>query len=197
VASERWQRFAFRPDDIVISTPAKCGTTWMQTIIGMLVFDRIDLGAPISTISPWLDMLTYTDEETFRLLEEQRHRRFIKTHTPLDGVPRLPSVNYIAVIRHPLDVALSYRDHDENLDSERLVELRTTAAGPDDTEDGSLGDALNVRKSERHPEDEPGALKSLEGHPRRQLTYAAVDDTPTPTPLSFIWSAGWSQTSDW
>lgn len=59
VDSERWDRFRFWPDDIVISTPAKCGTTWMQTIIGMLVLDRIDLGAPISTISPWLDMLTY------------------------------------------------------------------------------------------------------------------------------------------
>jgi aryl sulfotransferase len=115
VDSERWDRFLFRPDDIVISTPAKCGTTWMQTIIGMLVLDRIDLGAPISTISPWLDMLTYTDEETFRLLQEQRHRRFIKTHTPLDGVPRLTSVTYITMVRHPLDVALSYRDHDENL----------------------------------------------------------------------------------
>jgi aryl sulfotransferase len=140
VDSERWDRFLFRPDDIVISTPAKCGTTWMQTIIGMLVLDRIDLGAPISTISPWLDMLTYTDEEMFHLLEEQRHRRFIKTHTPLDGVPRLPSVTYITMVRHPLDVALSYRDHDKNLVSERLVELRTTAAGPDDSEDGLFDD---------------------------------------------------------
>jgi hypothetical protein len=83
----------------------------MQTIVGMLVLDRIDLGRPISTISPWLDMLIYTDEEIFRLLEEQKHRRFIKTHTPLDGVPCLPLVTYITVIRHPLDVALSYRDH--------------------------------------------------------------------------------------
>jgi aryl sulfotransferase len=140
VDSERWERFAFRSDDVVISTPAKCGTTWMQTIVGMLVLDQIDLGAPISTLSPWLDMLIYTDEEMFHLLEEQRHRRFIKTHTPLDGVPRLPSVTYITVIRHPLDVALSYRDHDKNLDSERLVALRTTAAGPDDSEDGLFDD---------------------------------------------------------
>jgi aryl sulfotransferase len=140
VDSERWERFAFRSDDVVISTPAKSGTTWMQTIVGMLVLDRVDLGAPISTLSPWLDMLIYTDEEMFHLLEEQRHRRFIKTHTPLDGVPHLSSVTYIAVIRHPLDVALSYRDHDKNLDSDRLVELRTAAAGPDDSEDRLFDD---------------------------------------------------------
>ena len=39
-----------------------------------------------------------------------------------------------------MDVALSYRDHDKNLDSERLVELRTTAAGPDDSENGLFDD---------------------------------------------------------
>lgn len=27
--NERWDGFVLRPDDIVISTPAKCGTTWM------------------------------------------------------------------------------------------------------------------------------------------------------------------------
>jgi aryl sulfotransferase len=31
----RWDRFAFRDDDVVISTPSKCGTTWMQNIVGM------------------------------------------------------------------------------------------------------------------------------------------------------------------
>jgi aryl sulfotransferase len=140
VDNERWERFAFRSDDVIISTPAKCGTTWMQTIVGMLVLDRVDLGAPIDTISPWLDMLIYTDGEMFRLLEEQRHRRFMKTHTPLDGVPRLPSVTYITMIRHPLDVALSYRDHDENLDFERIVALRTTASGPAETEESLFED---------------------------------------------------------
>jgi aryl sulfotransferase len=145
VDSERWQRFPFRSDDVVISTPAKCGTTWMQTIVGMLVLDRVDLGVPIDAISPWLDMLIYTDEEMFRLLEEQRHRRFIKTHTPLDGLPRLPSVTYITMSRHPLDVALSYRDHDKNLDSKRLEALRTTASGPGESEESLFDDEPKER----------------------------------------------------
>jgi hypothetical protein len=130
--SARWERFSFRPGDVVISTPSKCGTTWMQTIVGMLLLNRVDLGAPISTLSPWLDMLIHTDEEVFGLLEQQTHRRFIKTHTPLDGVPRLDGVTYIAMIRHPLDVALSNADHFENELGERAIELRTQAAGPPD-----------------------------------------------------------------
>ncbi|MGZ5329095.1 MAG: sulfotransferase domain-containing protein, partial [Actinomycetota bacterium] len=128
----RWERFVFRPDDVVISTPAKCGTTWMQTIVGMLLLDRVDLGAPIATISPWLDMLTRTDDEVFGLLDAQTHRRFIKTHAPLDGIPRHDPVTYITVVRHPLDVALSDRDHNENQREDRLVELRLAASGEPD-----------------------------------------------------------------
>lgn len=130
--SGRWERFAFRPDDVVISTPSKCGTTWMQTIVGMLLLDRIDLGAPIATISPWLDMLIRTDDEVFDLLERQTHRRFIKTHTPLDGVPRHETVTYLALIRHPLDVAVSDRDHGDNQRTERTTELRVAASGEPD-----------------------------------------------------------------
>jgi aryl sulfotransferase len=127
--SARWERFEFRDDDIVISTPSKCGTTWMQNIVGSLVLDRPVLGAPISTLSPWIDMLIRTDEEVFGLLDAQEHRRWIKTHTPLDGLPRHPSVTYIAVIRHPLDVALSDRDHRANTDEHRALELRVAAVG--------------------------------------------------------------------
>jgi len=130
--SARWERFRFREDDIVISTPSKCGTTWMQNIVGMLVLDRPVLGVPISTVSPWLDMLIRTDEEVFGVLDAQQHRRWIKTHTPLDGLPMHPSVTYIVVIRHPLDVALSDRDHRANEDEGQAYELRLAAAGAPD-----------------------------------------------------------------
>lgn len=132
--SARWERFTFRPDDVVISTPSKCGTTWMQTIVGMLILGRVDLGAPLSQLSPWLDMLIRTDDEVFGLLEAQQHRRWMKTHTPLDGVQEHPDVTYLAVIRHPLDVALSDRDHHHNMRIERAREMRVTASGePDPT----------------------------------------------------------------
>jgi aryl sulfotransferase len=130
--SDRWRRFTFREDDIVITTPSKCGTTWMQTIVGMLVLGRPDLGEPISQLSPWLDMLVYTDAEVFGRLDRQTHRRFIKTHTPLDGIPRLPSVTYLCVIRHPLDVALSDRDHADNMRADHAIDMRLAASGAAD-----------------------------------------------------------------
>jgi len=128
--SARWERFRFRDDDVVISTPSKCGTTWMQNIVGTLLLDRPVLGVPIGTVSPWLDMLIRTDDEVFAMLDAQTHRRWIKTHTPLDGLPLHPTVTYIAVIRHPLDVALSDRDHGENTDVGRATELRAAAGAP-------------------------------------------------------------------
>lgn len=36
--SRRWQRYRPRADDIIIATYPKCGTTWMQRIVGLLVF---------------------------------------------------------------------------------------------------------------------------------------------------------------
>ena len=45
--SARWERFDFRDDDIVISTPSKCGTTWMQNIVGSLVLNRPALGEAV------------------------------------------------------------------------------------------------------------------------------------------------------
>jgi aryl sulfotransferase len=126
--SSRWERFALRPDDVVITTPAKCGTTWTQQIVGMLLRDSVEL-PPIGKISPWLDMQVRSEAEVFGLLEAQTGRRFIKTHTPLDGLPAVASVTYIAVIRHPLDVALSDRDHSANMLAARAAELREAAAG--------------------------------------------------------------------
>jgi hypothetical protein len=101
----------------------------MQTIVGMLLLNNVDLGGPLSTVSPWLDMLIHSEEETFGILGDQTHRRFIKTHTPLDGLPYVDSVTYITVTRHPLDVALSDLDHDRNMRIDETEQLRTEVSG--------------------------------------------------------------------
>jgi hypothetical protein len=83
--SARWKGFAFRPGDIAISTPPKCGTTWTQMLCALLAFDTADLPRPLAEISPWLDMQTRSLDSVVADLQAQTHRRFIKTHTPLDG----------------------------------------------------------------------------------------------------------------
>jgi hypothetical protein len=126
--SARWTGFPFRPDDIVISTPPKCGTTWTQMICALLVLQRTDLGAPLSTLSPWLDMLSRARRDVVADLEAQPHRRFIKTHTPLDGLPVAPGVTFICVARDPRDVALSMDGHRDNMDFDQFLVERDVAA---------------------------------------------------------------------
>jgi Sulfotransferase domain len=50
--SLRWNGFVFRDDDIVISTPPKCGTTWMQMICALLIFQCPALPLPLTELSP-------------------------------------------------------------------------------------------------------------------------------------------------
>ena len=130
--SARWDAFAFRPGDIVISTRSKSGTTWMQMVCALLVLGSPDLPAPLPTLSPWVDHLIEPVEDVVRRLEAQQHRRFVKTHTPLDGVPLDPRATYVVVARHPLDMAVSLYHQGGNIDRARLRELTggPAPAGP-------------------------------------------------------------------
>ena len=121
--SARWTGFEFRPGDIVISTRSKSGTTWMQRICSLLVFQSAELPAPIAELSPWLDHRVAPVERVYANLDAQTHRRFIKTHTPLDGLPLRPEVTYIVVCRQPLDAAVSLYHQGDNLNRDVMRRL--------------------------------------------------------------------------
>lgn len=121
--SDRWSGFPFRDGDIVISTRSKSGTTWVQMICALLVFGTPDLPAPLVELSPWVDHMVEPVGDVFARLEAQQHRRFVKTHTPLDGIPLDDRATYVVVARHPLDLAVSLYHQGANLDRHRLAEL--------------------------------------------------------------------------
>jgi hypothetical protein len=121
--SARWSGFPFRGGDIVISTRSKSGTTWMQMICALLVFQTPQLPVPLGELSPWLDWQTVPREELFARLAAQPHRRIIKSHTPLDGIPTDPRATYIVVARHPLDMAVSLYHQGSNIDRARVRRL--------------------------------------------------------------------------
>ena len=121
--SARWLGFPFRSGDIVISTRSKSGTTWAQMICALLVFQTSELPAPLAQLSPWLDWLVEPRDEVLARLAAQQHRRFIKTHTPLDGIPLDRRATYIVVARHPLDMAVSLYHQGDNLDRARVRRL--------------------------------------------------------------------------
>src|SRR4029079_16644194 len=133
--SARWDGFPLRSDDIVISTPPKCGTTWTQMLCALLIFDGPAFPAPLDQLSPWMDMCNQKVADVWRSLAAQTHRRFIKTHTPLDGVPWRADVTYLVVVRDPRSVSMWYEHHADNMDFDHFLELRAAAMGNDDLAD--------------------------------------------------------------
>jgi hypothetical protein len=133
--SSRWLDFERRAGDIVVATPPKCGTTWTQMICSLLVHQTPELPAPLGELSPWLDMLTRSPQETYTILGAQQHRRCIKTHTPFDGLPYDERVTYLCVGRDPRDVALSMANHRANFDFTAMISAREAAVGLDDIAD--------------------------------------------------------------
>ena len=121
--SARWLGFPFRDGDIVISTRSKTGTTWVQMICALLIFQDPALPAPLGRLSPWLDHLVRPVDEVYAQLAAQPHRRFIKTHTPLDGIPLDARATYLVTARHPLDMAVSLYHQGDNIDRARVRQL--------------------------------------------------------------------------
>ena len=105
-----WNDFNFRPDDIVVATYAKSGTTWTQQIIGQLVFNG-DPSVAIHEISPWVDLRVPPKQEKLAALEAQTHRRIVKTHLPLDALVFDPQAKYIYIGRDGRDVVWSFYNH--------------------------------------------------------------------------------------
>jgi hypothetical protein len=127
--NRRWDALELREGDIVISAPSKCGVTWTQRLVSLLVFDGPDLPGPLSTVSPWLDVTIRPIEEVVATLGAQDHRRFIKTHTPLDGLVLDDRVTYIGVGRDPRDAAVSELFQWDNMDLNRMRDLQGALPG--------------------------------------------------------------------
>jgi aryl sulfotransferase len=107
--STRWKWFTYRESDIVVATYAKTGTTWTQQIVGQLIFNGED--SPLFDASPWIDFRIVPLELVLGTLEAQTHRRFVKTHLPLDALVFSPKAKYLYVARDGRDVAWSLYNH--------------------------------------------------------------------------------------
>jgi aryl sulfotransferase len=119
--SRRWHRYVPRPDDIVIATAPKCGTTWTQQIVSSLVFQDAQ-PRPIPAVSPWIDArFRGSSEEVFDKLQAQTHRRFVKTHLPVDGLPIYDEVRYIHAARDGRDALMSMHNHFSGLSLAQLA----------------------------------------------------------------------------
>lgn len=113
--SRRWDMLDIRPDDIFVVTPPKCGTTWMQTIVALLLSGDPEVETELSVKMPWIDIRVREIEDVAARMAAMPHRRSMKSHTPMDGLPLDDTAHYICVFRHPLDAHFSFRKHIRNV----------------------------------------------------------------------------------
>lgn len=156
--NRRWDMVKLRDDDVVVVTPPKCGTTWMQTILALLLSGDPDVETELSIKMPWVDIRIREMSEVAARLEAMTHRRSMKSHTPMDGLPLHDHARYICVLRHPLDAHFSYRNHVRNLpmpwfdlwypedDPDGVTFRRFLDGGPE----GFDGDAMPLAHILRH-----------------------------------------------
>lgn len=108
-----WNDLKFRDDDIIIATYAKAGTTWLQQIIAQLLFNG-DSGIEVAEMSPWLDLRVPPKGEKLPFVEAMDHRRFLKTHLPVDALVFSPKAKYLYIGRDGRDVVWSMHNHHVN-----------------------------------------------------------------------------------
>ncbi|HEX5419274.1 MAG TPA: sulfotransferase domain-containing protein [Gammaproteobacteria bacterium] len=93
--------------DLFVSTYPKCGTTWMQYIVYLILHRGADLpeGLTLGEVFPHLEEV---GAEAARLLPAPR---LLKTHLPLPMAPFVPAARYVYVARNPFDCAVSFYHH--------------------------------------------------------------------------------------
>jgi aryl sulfotransferase len=108
-----WNDFAFRDDDIIVATYGKSGTTWTQQIVAQLLFNG-DEDIAVGEMSPWLDLRVPPPAVKLPAIEAQTHRRFLKTHLPVDALVFSPKAKYLYIGRDGRDVIWSMYNHHAN-----------------------------------------------------------------------------------
>ena len=68
----------------------------------------------VAEMSPWLDLRVPPSEVKLPEVEKQTHRRFLKTHLPVDALVYSPKAKYIYIGRDGRDVVWSLYNHHAN-----------------------------------------------------------------------------------
>ena len=107
----RWQGYRPREGDVIVATYPKCGTTWTQRIVSLLIHQS---PAPrdIMGEAPWIDSTLFGPVgPMLETLERQTQRRSMKSHLPLDAFPVFEGVKVIHTVRDGRDACISMHNH--------------------------------------------------------------------------------------
>jgi hypothetical protein len=96
-----------RPNDVFISTYPKCGTTWMQHMVWLILHQ----GEPLSPDMTMTQAIPHLEEVGAQVVGRLPDPRVIKTHLPFERTPHNAAARFIYVVRNPFDCAVSFYHH--------------------------------------------------------------------------------------
>lgn len=127
--AERLMNFEVREDDVWVISYPKCGTTWTQELVWLLG-NNFDYDTAKQKLLlqrfPFLEAVSIINQndliqengtlfgDTISFVQEQQSPRFIKSHLPVQLLPKdiwVKKPKIIYVTREPKDAAVSYYHH--------------------------------------------------------------------------------------
>jgi hypothetical protein len=113
------QQIKWRDGDIVISVPAKSGTTWTMNIVHQLLTGGTDDFRDIYEEVPWIEFLGHPEQAFEEVLDRVEamptdRRRAFKSHSAPPDVPFIAGgsgrdVKYVVIFRNPEEAMVSFR----------------------------------------------------------------------------------------
>ena len=108
-------KYQATPSDIFVCAYAKCGTTWTQNIVWLIVHNGEPI-PPEKNLEDCIPMLEFVGSEFAEAIDNSQFPRIIKTHFPYQETPQNKDAKYIYITRNPKDALVSYYYHLKGFD---------------------------------------------------------------------------------
>jgi hypothetical protein len=108
--------FVTLEDDIFVVAYPKCGTTWTEQVVHLILNQGEQGEKRITDAAPWLETLPNRPNGMHAFLQTLPRPRLFTSHLPLALMPDFSTNKgrYIYVARNPKDAAVSYYYHDRS-----------------------------------------------------------------------------------
>lgn len=119
--------FQVRPTDVLITTAAKAGTTWMQQILHQLRSGGDDQFHSIDDVVPWLELPRDGKHWADVLAEYEtlNNPRVFKTHCTYEQTPGVDTARLILTSRDPRDCCISFYHHKMDMTDDAKARMGT------------------------------------------------------------------------